>query len=101
MLRAPSEFAIKLIETKLTEYCERRIPIDICDQVNLTFKIMRDKVTLIETRPYFRDPSIWYENLVSVISARLTDENSLPLIDLFRHEAGYSGDKVMRAMILS
>ena len=101
MLRAPSEFAIKLIETKLTEYCERRIPIDIRDQVNLTFKIMRDKVILIETRPYFRDPSISYENLVSVISARLTDENSLPLTDLFRHEAGYSGDKVMRAMILS
>ena len=60
-----SEFTKKLIETKLTEYCERRIPIDIRNQVNLTFKIIRDKITLIETRPYFKDPSIWTENPVA------------------------------------
>lgn len=60
-----SEFTKKLIETKLTEYCQRRIPIDIRDQVNLIFKIIRDKVTLIETRPYFKDPSIWTENPVA------------------------------------
>ncbi len=60
-----SEFTRKLVETKLTEYCERRIPIDIRDQVRLTFKIMRDKVTLIETRPYFRDPTVWTENPVA------------------------------------
>ena len=59
------EFTKKLVETKLTEYCERRIPIDIRDQLNLTFKIIRDKVTLIETRPYFKDPSIWTENPVA------------------------------------
>jgi len=34
-----------------------------------------------------REQQKWYyESLVSVISARLTDENSLPLIDLFRRE---------------
>jgi hypothetical protein len=60
-----SEFTKRLVETKLTEYCERRIPIDIRNQVNLTLKIMRDKVTLIETRPYFNDPSIWTENPVA------------------------------------
>jgi hypothetical protein len=60
-----SEFTVKLIETKLASYCERRIPIDIRDQVNLIFKIARDKATLIETRPYFKDPSIWTENPVA------------------------------------
>ena len=60
-----SEFTIKLIETKLTEYCDRRIPKYMRDQVNLIFKIARDKVTLIETRPYFKDPSIWTENPVA------------------------------------
>ncbi|MDP1990975.1 MAG: DUF3024 domain-containing protein [Syntrophales bacterium] len=60
-----TEFTRKLVETKLTEYCERRIPIDIRDQVRLTFKIMRDKATLIETRPYFRDPTVWTENPVA------------------------------------
>jgi len=59
------EFTRKLVETKLTEYCEHRISIDIRDQVNLTFKILRDKVTLIETRPYFKDPSIGTENPVA------------------------------------
>jgi (p)ppGpp synthase/HD superfamily hydrolase len=34
-----------------------------------------------------REQQKWYyESLVSVISVRLTDENSLPLVDLFRHE---------------
>jgi len=60
-----SEFTRKLVETKLTEYCKHRIPIDIRDQIRLIFKIMRDKVTLIETRPCFRDPSIWTENPVA------------------------------------
>ncbi|MDO8686000.1 MAG: DUF3024 domain-containing protein [Clostridiales bacterium] len=60
-----SEFTKKLVETKLKEYCERRIPIDIRDQVKLIFKVMRDKVTLIETRPYFRDPSIWTETPIA------------------------------------
>jgi len=62
-----SEFTNRLVETRLTEYCERRIPIEIRNQVNLTFKIMRDKVTLIETGPYFREPSIWTENPVAQI----------------------------------
>ena len=60
-----SEFTRKLVETKLTEYCKHRIPTDIRDQIRLIFKIMRDKVTLIETRPCFRDPSIWTENPVA------------------------------------
>jgi len=60
-----SEFTRKLAETKLTEYCERKIPRDVRDQVRLTFKIMRDKVTLIETRLFFRDPFIWTDNPVA------------------------------------
>ncbi|MBA4422858.1 MAG: hypothetical protein C0390_07105 [Syntrophus sp. (in: bacteria)] len=60
-----SEFTGKLVETKLTAYCERRIPIGVRDKVRLIFKIIRDKVTLIETRPYFRDPSIWTKNPVA------------------------------------
>lgn len=60
-----SEFTRKLVEMKLTEYCERKIPRDAQDQVRLTFKIMRDKVTLVETRPYFKDPSIWTQNPVA------------------------------------
>ena len=65
MIMALSEFTIRLIEAKLTEFCDRRIPIDIREEVDLIFKIARDKVTLIETRPYFREPTRWMENPVA------------------------------------
>jgi hypothetical protein len=60
-----SDFTKKLIETELTEYCERRIPIDVRDQVKLTHKIAGYKVNLVETRPYHRDPSIWTETPIA------------------------------------
>jgi len=53
-----SDFTKKLIETKLTEYCDRKIPIDVRDQVKLTYKIAGYKVNLVETRHYYRDPTI-------------------------------------------
>jgi hypothetical protein len=60
-----SEFTKKLIQTKLTEYCDRKIPIDVRDQVKLIYKIEADKVYLIETRPYHRDPVIWTETPIA------------------------------------
>lgn len=53
------EFTKKLIEEKLTKYCESRIPAQVRNKVKLTFDISGNKVTLIETRPYFKDSSIW------------------------------------------
>ena len=59
------EFTQKLIESKLSEYCDHRIPQEIQNQVRLTFKIVDYKVILIEKRPYFRDPKIWTENPIA------------------------------------
>jgi len=59
------EFTKKLIETKLTEYCERRIPLHIRDQVKLIYKITGYKVNLVETRPYYKDPSVWTETPIA------------------------------------
>ncbi len=59
------EFTRKLIETKLAEYCLNRIPEDARDQIRLIFNITGNRVTLIETRPYHRDPSIWTETPVA------------------------------------
>ena len=60
-----AEFTQKLVEAKLSEYCERRIPVHACNQVKLTYKIVDYKVILIEARPYYRDPSIWTENPIA------------------------------------
>jgi hypothetical protein len=54
-----SEFTKKLIETKLAEYCDKKIPFHARDQVKLTYKIIGNKVNLIETRPYHMNPSVW------------------------------------------
>jgi hypothetical protein len=62
-----SEFTKKHFETKLTEYCDRRVPIDIRDQVRLTYKIVGFKVHIIEIRPYHRDPAIQTETPIAQI----------------------------------
>jgi ribosomal protein S17 len=56
-----SEFTKKLIETKLTKYCNQKIPIHARDQIKLIYKIIGNKVTVFETRPYSMNPSVWTE----------------------------------------
>ena len=52
-------------EKKLTAFCERRVPAHVRDQIRLIFKFRGNAVTLIETRPYFKDPSTWTESPVA------------------------------------
>ena len=59
------EFTQKLVKTRLSKYCENRIPVTIRNKVRLAFKIRGNKVTLCETRPYFMDPSVWTESPVA------------------------------------
>jgi hypothetical protein len=62
-----SEFTKKLVETKLSEYGDYKIPIHARDQVRLIHKIVGNKVTLIETRPYHMNPSVWTETPIAQI----------------------------------
>jgi len=59
------EFTKKLIETKFTGYCDRRIPLHARDKIRLLYNITGDRVTLIETRPYYMNPSIWTETPIA------------------------------------
>ena len=59
------EFTKKLIETKLAEYCDQKIPLHVQDKVKLIYKITGNKATLIETRPFYCDPSIWTETPIA------------------------------------
>ena len=61
------EFTIRLIENKLTEYCDQKIPPHARDQIKLTYKINGNKVNLIESRPYHRDPTTWTETPIAQI----------------------------------
>jgi len=59
------EFTRKLVETRLSIYCENRIPVTVRNKVRLAFKIRGNNVTLYETRPYFMDPSVWTESPIA------------------------------------
>jgi hypothetical protein len=62
-----SEFTTRLIETKLTRYFDRKIPVDARDKIGLIYKIMGNKVTIIETRPFYCDPLTWTETPIAQI----------------------------------
>ncbi len=48
-----------IAQTKLGAYCERKIPAEIRDQVRLELEFEGNQVTLVETRPHYRDPAQW------------------------------------------
>ena len=48
-----------IARTKLDAYCARKIPESRRDQVRLELEFADNHITLIETRPHFRDPSQW------------------------------------------
>jgi len=53
------EFTRKLIETKLDRYCDQRVPEFAKDQVQMTYKIKGNDVTLYEKRRAYFDPDQW------------------------------------------
>lgn len=61
----PPEYTKKLIETRIAEYCDKKIPEHARDKVRLLYKINRNKVTLIETRPFYCDPLTWTETPIA------------------------------------
>ncbi len=48
-----------IAQTKLGAYCEKKIPADVRDRVRLILEFAGNEITLVETRPYFRDPTQW------------------------------------------
>jgi len=48
-----------IAQTKLNAYCQQKIPAAVRDQVRLELEFEGNQVTLVETRPSFRDPTQW------------------------------------------
>jgi hypothetical protein len=51
----------KSVEEKLNAFFQQRIPENLHDRIRLSYNIRGDSVTLIESRPHFRDPDRWIE----------------------------------------
>ena len=75
----------QLIEKKLEKYCQQKIPAELHDKIRMSYRIRGNTVTLIESRPYFRDPSIWTE--LKVAQFRYSqDDNTWSLYCADRNE---------------
>lgn len=55
------EIELFRVNKLFTQFCDNRIPPEIRDQIKLLFKINGNKVILIESRPYYNDPTKWTE----------------------------------------
>ncbi len=61
------------VESRLTQYCERRIPEHARDQVRLRYRIRGNHVTLLEQRPAFLQPDQWVDIVVAQFRYRPED----------------------------
>ena len=55
------ELIRRMVEDKLGEYCRRRFPPHLRDQVRLGFKFRGNTATLFEERPVFGIPDKWVD----------------------------------------
>jgi len=47
------------LEKIFKKYCEKRIPTHLRSQIRISFNIRGGSITLIEERPFYRNPSEW------------------------------------------
>lgn len=62
---ALSQLTRRLVESKLTTYCEQRCPPHLHDQVRLGYKIHSNSVILYETPPAYHAPETWIDIVVA------------------------------------
>jgi len=55
------EFLKALVKSKLTAYCEAKVPLTVRHQVKLAFKFKGNTVELYEQRVAYNDTSIWID----------------------------------------
>jgi hypothetical protein len=69
------ELTSKLVETKLTAYCERRVPPHARDQVRMSFSVRGNNVTINEERVAFKEPGRWVT--IPIAQLRFTEKSGL------------------------
>jgi hypothetical protein len=67
------EFTRKLVETKLTKYCEQKIPLHVRHQLRLNYRFRGNQVTLFSERPVFDQPEKWGESVIAQFRFSLLD----------------------------
>lgn len=57
----------QVIEIKMNAYCKNKIPQEFQNQIKFSYKIRRDNITLIESRPFWQDKSKWIDSKIAQI----------------------------------
>jgi len=58
----------KLLTEKLMQrYCDNKIPKELQDQINLKYVIKGNNITLVESRPFWKDESKWIDSKIAQI----------------------------------
>ena len=69
----------QLVEKLMQNYCDSKIPKDLQDKIRLSYKIRGNNITLIESRPFYKDNSQWIDMKV----AQIRFENNKKTFTLF------------------
>ena len=56
-----NDFEKHKISKVVSKFCENRVPPHAQEQIKILFKIRGNDVNIIESRPYWKDRSIWTE----------------------------------------
>ena len=59
------ELVRQLVDTKLSSFCEARVPAQYRDEIRLDYSIRGNSVTLVERRPYFLNREEWIEHRIA------------------------------------
>jgi hypothetical protein len=54
-----SEFEKKRIEKIFSDYCHKKVPPHLHDQIRVEYQVRGSEVILLETRPVWDDPTRW------------------------------------------
>lgn len=55
----------QLIEKKLNNYCDNRIPVEHQNKIKIFYRIRGNMVTIIESRPLYFHPDQWSEKKIA------------------------------------
>ncbi|HEO97874.1 MAG TPA: DUF3024 domain-containing protein [Epsilonproteobacteria bacterium] len=57
----------QLVEKLMQAYCESRIPKEIQNQIRLSYTIRGNNITLIESRPFWKDETRWIDMKIAQV----------------------------------
>jgi len=64
----------QLTQKLMQRYCESRIPVEVQDKIRLSYTIRGDHITLIESRPFWKDENRWIDTKIAQIRFENVDK---------------------------